>query len=239
MKIFYDLHIHTCLSPCALDEMTPNNVVNMSLIKGLDVIAITDHNSIANCEAAMEVAEDLDILVIPGMELQTIEDIHLVCLFPDMKAAKSFDRVVDLHRLPIKNRPTSIGHQRILNANDDQTDEEPIALIASIYMDIETTMAQVEAVGGVAFPAHIDRASHSVLISLGFIPPDWSLGVVECSGYPSGDQMADSPIYKGKYTILRNSDAHELVHISEPVHTLEVEEKSNAGVLNALRSGPQ
>ena len=85
MRCYYDLHLHSCLSPCGDMDMTPNNLVNMAKLLGLNVIALTDHNSSRNCAAAMAVGREIGLTVIPGMELTTCEDIHAVCLFPDLE----------------------------------------------------------------------------------------------------------------------------------------------------------
>ena len=103
MKVYYDLHIHSCLSPCGEEEMTPNNIVNMAMIKGLDVIAIADHNASQNVAAATAVAKKRDIVVIPAMELQTAEEVHLLCLFKAPEALEAFQIVVDQHLLGIPN----------------------------------------------------------------------------------------------------------------------------------------
>ena len=113
--LFYDLHIHSCLSPCGDGDMTPANIAGMAAVKGLDVIALTDHNSCRNCPAAMRHAEALGITLIPGMELTTSEEVHVVCLFPSLEAAMDFDSYVYAHLLPVKNRPDIFGEQLILD----------------------------------------------------------------------------------------------------------------------------
>ncbi|MBR2877233.1 MAG: PHP domain-containing protein, partial [Clostridia bacterium] len=90
MTLFYDFHIHSGLSPCGDNEMTPNNIVNMAKLYDLDAIALTDHNSTLNCKAVMEAGEEIGLIVIPGMELCTSEEVHIVCLFPDLKSAVKF-----------------------------------------------------------------------------------------------------------------------------------------------------
>ena len=102
MKYYYDLHLHSCLSPCGDMDMTPNNIVNMAKLLGLDVIALTDHNTSLNCKAAMEVGQEVGLVVIPGMELTTSEDIHAVCLFPTLEQAIDWNDYVDEKRIKIK-----------------------------------------------------------------------------------------------------------------------------------------
>ena len=107
MKLYYDLHIHSCLSPCGDNEMTPFNLVNTAKVFGYDLIALTDHNSCRNCRAALEAGKAAGITVVPGMELCTSEEIHVVCLFADLDSAESFGALVREHIPPIKNRRKS------------------------------------------------------------------------------------------------------------------------------------
>ena len=122
-EFYYDLHLHSCLSPCGDMDMTPNNLVNMAKLLGLDVIALTDHNTSLNCEAAMKVGEEVGLLVIPGMELTTSEDIHAVCLFPTLEKALAFSQYVDENRIHIRNKAEIYGRQVIMNENDEELGE--------------------------------------------------------------------------------------------------------------------
>ena len=115
----YDLHMHSCLSPCGDNDMTVNNIVNMAALKGLDVIALTDHNSSKNCPALMKVAREAGIRAIPGMEINTSEEIHAVCLFPTLEKAMAFDDYVFSTLPPVKNRPEIYGDQILVNENDE------------------------------------------------------------------------------------------------------------------------
>jgi len=233
MKAYYDLHMHTCLSPCSEEEMTPNNVVNMSMIKGLDVIAITDHNSVKNCEAAMEVGKKRQVIVIPGMELQTLEDVHLICLFRDLKTTNEFAEFIDEKKLKIPNKAEKYGHQFILDANDEIIGEDPYLLITSANISVEVAFKKVRDIGGFIFPAHIDRASNSLVSNLGFIPDDLTIKYVEVSTNPSSDKILANEKYD-KYIKLRNSDAHTLEKISERINYIEVDELSIDSIFNSL-----
>ncbi|MGB3366702.1 MAG: PHP domain-containing protein [Acidaminobacteraceae bacterium] len=233
MKAYYDLHMHTCLSPCSKDEMTPNNVVSMSMIKGLDVIAITDHNSIENCEAAIKVGKKRDVLVIPGMELQTLEDVHLICLFRDLKTISEFADFIEEKKLKIPNKPEKYGHQLILDANDETIGEDPYLLITSANISVEAAFKKVRDMGGFIFPAHIDRASNSLVTNLGFIPDNLAIKYVEVSTNPSGEKILIDEKYD-KYIKLINSDAHILEKISERTNYIEVDELSIDSVFKSL-----
>lgn len=184
----------------------------------------------------MKAAEGTGLVVIPGMELETLEGVHLVCLFPDLKLAKSFKRIVDLHRLPVRNRIEKFGDQLILNEKDEVVGSEPNSLMASTYLDIDTAIERVNELGGLAFPAHIDRPSYSVISNLGFIPPFWDITTVEISTHPTAQGFEDDPQYTEKYHVLRNSDAHDLIRISEREHYLELETCSARALFEYLKS---
>lgn len=233
MKLFYDFHIHTALSPCADDDMTPNNVVNMAKLKGLDAIAITDHNSILNCESCIAIGHAVDLIVIPGMELQTKEDVHVLCLFETIDAAKAFYGLVEERRLPIPNKPEKFGNQFILNEEDEVVEQARISLFTSIDMGINEAHREVLALGGVMIPAHIDRQANGIIANLGFIPPDLAVSWVEVSNRPGHEKYYEN--HKDRYNILKDSDAHYLMDISEAENVLEVEERSIQGIFKELR----
>ena len=110
MRLSYDLHIHSCLSPCGDADMTPNNIVHMALLAGFDMIALTDHNTCGNCPAVLTVAREAGLIAVPGMELCTAEEAHVVCLFPELEAAMAFDAAVAPTLPPVRNLPG--GFQR-------------------------------------------------------------------------------------------------------------------------------
>ena len=130
MRLYYDLHIHSSLSPCGDNDMTPNNIVNMAKLNELDIIAITDHNSCKNCAAAIKVGNEVGVTVVPGMELTTSEDIHVVCLFPDLESAEAFDNYVCERLMKFPNEADIFGHQYIMDENDEIIDELDMLLLS-------------------------------------------------------------------------------------------------------------
>ena len=136
-KYYYDFHIHSCLSPCADDDMTPGNIAGMATLKGLNILALTDHNSCKNCPAFFKACKDYGIIPIAGMELSTAEDIHIVCLFEELDAAMAFDKIIESHLMPIKNKPEIFGNQLIINECDEITGCEEKLLISSTDLPIE------------------------------------------------------------------------------------------------------
>ncbi len=210
MSLFYDFHIHSCLSPCAEEDMTPYNLVNLSAIMGMEAIALTDHNSCQNCGAAMRAGEQAGITVIPGMELCTCEEVHVVCLFEELKAAEDFSDFVLRGAPQIKNRPEIFGTQLIMDETDKILGEQEILLTMASSISIDDVEKLVDGYGGVCYPAHIDRSSYSVISNLGMITPEMGFEVAEVS--PMGDVHA----LKEKFPVLNNmkiltsSDAHRL-----------------------------
>lgn len=219
MKLYYDLHIHSALSPCADNDMTPNNIVNMAAIKGLDVIAITDHNSCKNAAACIKAAENagLDLIVIPGMEVETSEEVHVICLFPATAAALEFDVFITQNLPAIKNRPEIFGEQYITDEMDNVTGSVDNLLITAAKLDLYTVVNKVNELSGIAVPAHIDRDSYSVLSSLGFIPPDLKINLVEISQNtdPFAFMNKKRRFLSNHDKFLISSDAHNLADISE------------------------
>ena len=142
MKAAVDLHIHSCLSPCADDDMTPNNIVNMALLKKLDAISVTDHNSAGNVAAVMEVAKDKDILVLPGMEVNSREEVHLLCYFESLDGITSFDRFLYPHIPEVLNRKNIFGSQLFCNEQDEVIGEEKKLLINAVDLSVNEIVYQ-------------------------------------------------------------------------------------------------
>lgn len=230
MKCFYDFHIHTGLSPCAEDEMSPRNIVNMALIKGLNAIAVTDHNSIGNLRSVMEAGKDAGILVIPGMELQTREEVHLLCLFRTLEDAQVFDDRIDPLRLRIPNKPERFGHQYHYNAEDEVVGEYPWSLLSSIDISMEEAVRLVRRRGGIVIPCHLDRKANSILYTLGFLPQEpvfqWVELSTTCTVSPKG--------IGADHQIIHNSDAHTLGDIAEAERWLEVDDFTVPAIFKTL-----
>lgn len=230
MKLYYDFHIHSALSPCGDNDMTPNNLINMSIIKGLDAVALTDHNACENVRAAAAVAGD-KIIFIPGMEVETSEEVHIVTLFPTADAAEEMQRILVDSSPFIPNRPEIFGNQYIMDENDEICGEIDRMLVTASGLDIYTVVAAAKDLGGTAYPAHIDRESYSVLSNLGFIPPDLDISAVEIT---EKSRAALEGEYSNRYNIITSSDAHYLWDISERNHYIEVSDTSVRGILNAI-----
>ena len=229
MKIYCDLHIHSCLSPCGDMLMTPNNIVGMAFIKQLDAIAVCDHNTAENLPAVKEAADMMGVVLLPGMELTTREEAHMLAYFPDVDSALTFSRLVHEHLPDIRNRPEFFGRQVIMNGQDEEVGEEERLLISALDWSFEEYERQIHRFGGLCVPAHINRGSNGVLNALGFLPGGAQYAALEVS-----DAVAMPPVDISGYRTLRSSDAHYLENILEPTFQLEVREKSVQGVFDAI-----
>ncbi|MBE6013844.1 MAG: PHP domain-containing protein [Lachnospiraceae bacterium] len=233
-NLHYDLHIHSCLSPCGDNDMTPGNIVGMAVIKELDVIALTDHNSCRNTPAAKEIADAYGIILIPGMELTTSEDVHVLCLFSCVEDALTWNDFVDTKRNLIPNDPAIFGDQLIMNSDDQVIGHEENLLINATNISFDECYDLITEYKGVMIPAHIDKDTTSLMSNLGFVPPDSKFKCVEVKNLANLHKLKkDNPYLEG-CRIITDSDAHYLEHIHEPEHTLAVSEKSIEGVLKAL-----
>jgi len=206
-----DLHIHSVLSPCADRDMTPGNIVGMARILGLDVIAITDHQSCGNCSAAMTISEAMGgPLVIAGMEVESAEEIHLLCLFPDLKSAVACESLIRAGMPDLPNRKDIFGEQWLMDEEDERVGEEPRLLLIPCGLTCDEVAAQVLAHGGVCIPAHLDREANSMLVSLGAVPPDFPASFIEVSTRMDPIRFMERHPELNHYGVLVNSDAHRL-----------------------------
>lgn len=234
IELSYDLHVHSCLSPCGDDESTPANIAMLSQLLGLDVVAITDHSSCKNCPAFFEAAEAVGIVPIAGMELTTEEEIHVLCLFPELSAAMEFDAEVHEALFPIKNDPEIYGNQLIVNSDDEVIGKEEICLINATSIGIYDLNAKVRALGGIIIPAHIDRSAFSIISSLGTLPDDCGFNCVEIKYPEAENNLKEKYPYISKCNVIYDSDAHRLENLSLGNHKLLAEEKTAQAVLKAL-----
>lgn len=197
--------------------MTPCNIVNMCRLMELDLIAVSDHNSIGNVEAVMAAASRVGITVIPAMEVETVEEIHILTLFPDMHSAQTIADMVYQALPNIENREEIFGQQQYLDDEDRVLDIEKKLLISPTTLSAEVLFDRVYTVGGIAVPAHVDRHSYSILTNLGMIPPELAVSCIEISR-----TTADVEAYLTHrpelldYAILQNSDAHRLESLVVP-----------------------
>lgn len=225
----FDLHLHSCLSPCGSDDNTPANLAGMCALAGLDIVALTDHNTTGNCAAFCAAAERYGLLALPGMELTTLEEAHIVCLFPDLDSADAFDTLVR-RRLPVMdNDPAVFGPQILMDEWDQVLGEETSLLAGATDIGVYEAAGLVRSYGGVAFPAHIDRPSFSVLSNLGLWDPAMGFSLAEVSKNCPPD-LFDRPDLAGVRHITA-CDAHYLDQIPDAHQYMTLPERTPQAVL--------
>lgn len=233
MRIPYDFHIHSALSPCADRAMTPVNIVAAAAAIGLKAIALTDHNAIANVPPAVAVGEALGVTVVPGIELQTAEDIHILALFPSFGELEAFYKAAEFPFIP--NHPEIFGEQLIFNDDDEVIGEEERFLLASCTWGVYEAVPQILAYGGAAVAAHIDKEANGIVSILGAVPADIAFSALEfsCRATPESKEAYAA------YRRLTDSDAHQPADIGRAGRYLEYpnEPLTAAGIVRLLREG--
>jgi len=233
-QIRCDFHIHSALSPCADKDMTPGNIVAMAKLKGLDAIAVTDHQSCGNVNSAMVLARQFGITVVPGMELETNEEIHSICLFPDLNSAIIFDKIVKEHLPGIANREDIFGEQLLFDENDERTGKETFLLLTPCSLSFNEAARLAQELGGVMYPAHIDRDSYSILTVMGEIPQEYTGLALEISANCNLDEFLQKHPHINNFKLIQSSDAHLLEDILEPGFLLEIDDFGKAGAIDNL-----
>ncbi len=230
-RYFSDLHIHSCLSPCGSDESTPANICGMAMVKGLQMIAVTDHNTARNLPYVKTCCDAYGLLLIPGMEITTREEVHMLGYFPTVDTALEFGEMLRGHMPKAKNKPSYFGNQRIVNEDDEIVAEEDLLLMGASDLPLSRAAALVREFGGVPVPAHINRGSNGLLVNLGFFPDDLNFTAVEVwRALPCPQEPQE-----GRH-VLHSSDAHYLGDILEPEITIGLPEPTVDAFLAWLRS---
>ena len=197
----------------------------MASLCGLNILALTDHNTAKNCPAFFAAAKKYDIIPIAGMELTTSEDIHVICLFENLSDALSFDDFVESNRIKVKNRPEIFGHQTVMNDDDEPLFEVEDLLIYASNISIENVSEVVSSYGGICYPAHIDRDANGIIAILGTLP-DYGFDLYELNDGSKKEK------YSVKYNIdkdrfIVSSDAHYLTAIKDKENYLDLDCNGN------------
>jgi PHP family Zn ribbon phosphoesterase len=208
-----ELHVHTVLSPCAEVEMIPPLIVREALERGINLLAITDHNASANVEAVIRAAQDTPLTVWPGMEVQTREEVHMLCLFDDLRQLEAWQTEVDAHLPDVENNVGFFGEQFVVDETGDFIRREPRLLLTSASLTLEEAVDRVCALGGLAIPAHIDRKAFSLLANLGFVPPHVPFAALEVTRRTTPEQMRQQFPNLAGLPILQSGDVHRLAEM--------------------------
>lgn len=229
----FDLHMHSCLSPCGGDDNTPANLAAMCALAGLDIVALTDHNTAGNCAAFCRAASENGLLALPGMELTTAEEAHVICLFPTLPAAQAFSAYVRTTLPPVQNDPALFGPQVLMDEHDAVLGEETAFLAGATSIGIYTVAALASDYGGLAYPAHIDRPSFSLLSNLGLWDENLGFPLAEVSKNCPPD-LFDRPDLKGVRHITA-CDAHYLDQVPDAHQYMSLESLTAELVLKWLK----
>ena len=205
-----ELHVHTCLSPCAEVEMIPPLIAQTALDQGINLIAITDHNASANAEAVMRAAAGAGLTVLPGMELQTVEEVHLLCLFDTLEQTRAWQEEVDRRMPALENDAEHFGDQFVVDETGDFVRRETRLLLASANIGLSDAVERVHQLGGLAIPAHVDRKAYSLIQNLGLIPEDAPFDALEISRHITPERARLNYPQLEKYALIQSGDVHRL-----------------------------
>ncbi|ORC30247.1 hypothetical protein B4O97_18530 [Marispirochaeta aestuarii] len=195
-----DLHIHSCLSPCGSLEMSPQRIIREAREKDLSLISLSDHNACANCAPLIRLGEDAGIQVIPGMEVTTVEEAHVLCYFPGIDAAEDFADFIYDHLPEVFNNPAKMGDQVIVDEFGTITGEIDKYLGVATDLSVDRLFEEASSRGALVVPSHIDRPYAGLIAQLGFIP-DIPFHAVEVA-------FARNLILAEGFSVLASSDAH-------------------------------
>ena len=231
-----DLHLHSLLSPCADNEMTPALILGRAQKLGYEVLAITDHNSVENAAAFVDKGKELGIKVFPGMELQTREDVHLVCLFEQLEQAWQWQELVYQKLPPMKNSKEIFGEQWVVDKAGQKIREVERLLLVGTDFSIEEAAETVHKLAGICIAAHIDRQAFSLWGHLGMFPPGLPLDGVELTRHLARNSEQLQEVKNNGFAYLVCSDAHYPDSIKSPQCFARLEKVSLAELKLALKN---
>lgn len=231
MDVFCDLHLHSCLSPCGDDEMTPWNLVGMACVNGLSLIALTDHNTTRNVPEAIEAGKEYGVAVLPGMEITSKEEAHILGYFPTLEDALAAGEEVYACLPDVTNDPSLFGNQLIKTEGDQDGGILSKLLINATTLSVDEVEQLIKRHNGVTVPAHINRGHNGMIGALGLMPFLPQFPIIETAA------AIDCPAYatKGRFQ-LHSSDAHRLEDIQDQVFSLPLEEPTAEAAFRFLKA---
>ncbi|GAB6138862.1 PHP domain-containing protein [Halanaerobaculum tunisiense] len=213
--------------------MTPQNIIDTALDCGLDLIAITDHNSAENVQVAVELAQKTPLTIIPGMEVTTVEEVHLLCLFATVEQILDWQEIVYQALPDRQNQEDVFGPQIITNQADEYIAKLDKLLLTATDLTVQQVVNQVTELGGLVIPAHVDKKNYSLLANLGFIPPGLNISIVEISDKMNFEQAITKFNQLKNYSVVTSSDAHYLDDISKSM-SLNIKENNFSELINII-----
>jgi len=230
-KIKADLHIHTCLSPCGDLEMSPKSIVQQAKTKNIDLIGICDHNTAENVPALKKAAKKLQIQVLPGMEVTTQEEVHILALFNNISSVSKLQKII-YQNLPGENDEKTFGMQVAVNERGEVLHFNKHLLIGAATLPLEKIVQLIHSMDGLAIASHIDKAAFSIISQLGFIPDNIKLDALEVSPLTSMEEAQKR--YKPELPLVCFSDAHFLKEIGQCCTLFFIERSSTKEIKKAF-----
>lgn len=224
-----DLHIHTCLSPCADLEMSPKNIIKEAKAKEIEILGISDHNSAENTEPAIELGKENGILVLPGMEITTKEEVHILGIFGDLEGALSLQRII-YENLPDLEGDKFLEEQPVVDEEENVLGFCKKSLFYAVNLKIEEIVEKIHQFGGIAIASHIDREVFSIIGQLGFIPEGLKLEGLEVAF----DLKKEYETYN--LPLIRSSDSHFLKEIGQRHTKFYMEDLNFEEIVLAFKS---
>lgn len=222
MQVRIDLHNHSCLSPCADDDLLPSLLAYEAMERGIQILALTDHNAVQNLPPFAEACQVCSIMAVFGMEVTTIEEVHLLVLFETVEAATDFGAWIQSTLPKRSNKADRFGRQLVCDGLGTTVSEFDLMLATASSLSFDEVVLRGLDAGALVIPAHIDRPSCSVLTNLGFLPD---------LPYSALEMMRPTA---QKWTVITASDAHSLQEVGTRSCTVEMEEVSWAALKRAL-----
>jgi PHP family Zn ribbon phosphoesterase len=229
-----DLHIHSVASPCSDLDMSPVRIADAAVKAGLQVIALTDHNTTANCRTMIETGNKKGLLVIPGSEVTTAEEIHCLCYFDNPDVLDTFENLLQNALPPVKNDPSKFGYQLVVNENEEILRSIDTLLLSATDFTLNKLETLVHELGGIIVPAHADRPSFSILSQLGFFPLDFYADAIELAN--TGHQNENTSVFPGNIPWISSSDSHYIHMIGTKRTAFLLEELSINAIFNLIRN---
>jgi PHP family Zn ribbon phosphoesterase len=213
-----ELHLHTVVSPCAAVEMIPPLIVREAVERGINLLAVTDHNTTANVEAVQKAAAGTGLTVLPGMELQTTEEVHVLCLFDTFDQMAAWQAFVDKRMPPLENNIEYFGEQFVVDETGEFIRREEQLLLTSAEIPLSEAVTEINRLEGLAIPAHVNRSSFSLIANLGFVPFDIPFEALEISRHITPDEAYEKFPQLRQYPLIQNGDVHYLYEFLGSTH---------------------
>ncbi|MBQ9474257.1 MAG: PHP domain-containing protein [Bacteroidales bacterium] len=230
-----DLHIHTVLSPCGDLEMSPTAIVRRALARGLDMIAITDHNTTRQVKVTQAVGKREGLFVLGGVEITSMEETHCLAYFETDEQLDAMQAFLDAHLPKIPNDVDRFGYQLVVDENEEIVDEEEYHLLNALDVDIEGLYDEVHRIGGLFVPAHINKGTTSLMSQLGFVPPDLRADALEINRRITREEILKKFAYLKRFSFITDSDAHFIDNVGDVYNVITMEHRTFAEFAKALR----